>query len=125
MTDPRALIAVFMELNSTSDRSVACFTPGLVGMFGSTALMNDFLADLDKAFANRSIPGPLKARARNLHTTFIPQIASLNSSSNLSMEISIDRLHTVRCDSPESRGEGVKIILAALIQILSEACNIA
>lgn len=124
MTDPRQLIAVLMELNSSDDRSVACFTPGLVGMFGSTALMNDFFADLDKALAERSISSPLKARARNLQATFIPQIASINAISDLSGEISVDALRAVRCDSPESRVKGVKVILTALITILSEACAI-
>jgi hypothetical protein len=114
-----------MELNSSDDRSVACFTPGLVGMFGSTALMNDFFADLDTAFANHVIPEPLKARARNLRTTFIPQIAGINSVSDLAGAVTAEALRTVHCDSPASRGEGVKTILTALITILNEACQIS
>lgn len=124
MTDHRALIKVLMELNSTHDRSVACFSPGLVGMFGSTALMNDFLSNIDQAFVNQSISEPLRSRARNLTRTFIPQIASLNSLSDLSaVAVSVDSLRAIRAEQG-TRNDGVKMILAALTLILAEACTI-
>ncbi|WP_243371301.1 hypothetical protein [Geotalea sp. SG265] len=125
MTDPRELIAVLLELNATEERSVASFTPGLVGMFGSLALMNRFLADIDVALVKGSISAPLKARSKNLTRTFIPQMAGINSITDLSkVEVSAEKLRTVCSDSHESRGEGVKAILAALISILDSACNI-
>lgn len=123
MSNVRELIAAFQEIN-TNSRNVAHFTPGLVGMFGSIALMNDFLADLDEAISSGSIPEPLKARARNLTRTYIPQIAGLNCITDFSGQVvSADMLRSIDSHSPESRGEGVTIILAALVQILNDCCK--
>ena len=124
MHNSRELIAAFQELNDSQDRNTGYFSPGLVGMFGSIALMNDFLADLDEAFSNQSIPQSLNSRAKNLTKTFIPQVAALNSISDLSaQDISVDALRGIRSDSPTSRGEGVKIILAALTHICNQSCT--
>jgi hypothetical protein len=122
MTGARSLIAAFNELNRSENRTVAIFTPSLIGMFGSTGIFDSFLAEVDTAITAGQVPASLKKRAANLIGTFIPQVADYNSIENLaSCAISADQLKNISADSLDNRRKGIEIILAALIQILKEA----
>ena len=121
MEETRQLIAALREINGTSDRNVARFTPALIGMFGSTRMFDIFLADLDEAFTTGHVTEALKERVTNLRRTFIPQVAALNGITELTaMNASAQDLRAIRSDSPEHRREGAKSILAALMAILEK-----
>jgi hypothetical protein len=125
MEEARALISVLRELNETSDRKVAQFTPSLIGLFGSTSMFEDFLSDLDEAFKSGQISKPIKVRAANLAQTFIPQVAKLNGIADLAGQtVSVEQLRTIRIDSADQIKQGVRAILAALIKIMDEVCKI-
>jgi hypothetical protein len=125
MNEPRALIAALHEINRTPDRNVARFTASLVGMFGSSAMLDLFLDELDTALATNSVPPPLRQRAANLTNTFIPQVAGFNGIKDLSAQVvTADELRTIRCDIPELRREGVRLILAAFMKILDDVIRI-
>jgi hypothetical protein len=119
VNEARELIAAFHELNATSDRNVARFTPSLVGMFGTTSMLELFLSALDGALASGTVSESLRRRSQNLVHTFIPQVAGYNGITDLSTQkFSADQLRAIRTDAPESRAQGVRLILAALMQIL-------
>ena len=124
MNDARELIAVLQELNRTADRNIGKFTASLVGMFGSNNMLDLFLKDLDAALANKCIPEPLKRRAVNLVHTFIPQVAGFNGVKELTTAtVTAGELRTIRCDTPDHRTEGVRMILAAFLQVLNQAIS--
>ncbi len=119
MDTTRDLIAAFHELNETRDRSVAQFTPSLVGMFGSKKMLDLFLDDLAAAIASGSAPEPLRKRAANLVQTFIPQVAAYNGITDLAGHtVTPAELRAIANDSPDGRLAGVRNILAAFIMIL-------
>ncbi len=124
MNEVRELIAAFHELNATNDRNVARFTPSLVGMFGTTSMLELFLTALDGALASGTVSEPLRRRSQNLVHTFIPQVAGYNGIKDLSAQkVTAVELRAIRTDSPESRAQGVRLILAALQQILMAVIN--
>jgi hypothetical protein len=120
MSEARELIAALHALNATTDRSVGRFTPSLVGMFGTTSMLELFLSALDNALRDGTVSEPLRRRAQNLVHTFIPQVAGYNGITDLSaQEVTPAQLIAIRADAPESRAQGVRLILAALQQILN------
>ena len=121
MSGARSLIATFKELNRSGNRTVAIFTPSLIGMFGSTGIFDSFLEEVDTAIVTGQIPASLKKRAANLIGTFIPQVADYNSIEDLSCAVSADILQSISADSLEKRRKGVEVILSALVMILKEA----
>ncbi len=122
MEEARVLIAALREINGTTDRSVAHFTPALIGMFGSARMFDLFLTNLDEALTSGSISQPLRERAMNLSRTFIPQVAGLNGCKDISARrVSVEELRAV---SSRNRTEGVLAILAALMTILEQVRNI-
>lgn len=125
MNEARSLISVFHELNRSEDRTVAHFTPSLIGMFGSTGIFDSFLSELDSAVASRQVSDSLRKRAANLISTFIPQVAEYNGIKNSSaLPVTTEDLRSISAGSLESRRKGVAIILSALIIILDEAAGI-
>ena len=125
MSEVRELIAAFHELNATSDRNVARFTPSLVGMFGTTSMLELFLTALDGALASGTVSESLRRRSQNLVHTFIPQVAGYNGITDISaQQVTADQLRAIRTDAPGSRAEGVRLILAALHQILAAVINL-
>jgi hypothetical protein len=121
MEETRELIAAFREINGTSDRSVARFTPALIGMFGSARMFDIFLASLDDAITSGQTTAALKERVTNLRRTFIPQVAALNGITDLAaVGVSARELRAIRSDSPESRRHGAQMILASLMAILDK-----
>lgn len=125
MAGARELIATLLDLNKTSDRSVAQFTPSLIGLFGSLAMLDQYLAHLDTALASQTISPPLKERSANLLRTFIPQVAKYNGIESLPTEtVTPDQLRSLRADTLESRTQGLQLILAALQNILDEVTRI-
>ncbi len=119
MNEVRELIAAFHELNATPDRNVARFTPSLVGMFGTTGMLELFLSSLDQALTSGTASESLRRRSQNLVHTFIPQVAGYNGIKDLSAEqVTAAQLRAISTDAPEGRAQGVRLILAALLQIL-------
>lgn len=117
-----SLISAFKELNNNGSRTVANFTPSLIGMFGSLNLFNAFLDDIDAALASGQIPPSLKKRAANLATTFIPQVAEYNGIKDpAAYPVTVEELRGISTGSLTERKEGVKIILSSLMEILKEA----
>jgi len=126
MAGARSLIAAFNELNRSGNKTVAHFTPSLIGMFGSTVIFESFLAEVDTAIAAGKASASLKKRAANLIGTFIPQVADYNDIENpSSITATADFLKNVTADSLENRRKGIGIILSALIMILKEVDAIA
>ncbi len=122
MADAISLISAFKVLNSTSETSVANFTPSLIGMFGSPAIFDAFLAEIGAALANGRISPSLKKRAANLAGTFIPQVADYNGIKDpAAYPVTADALRGLSTASLGTRKEGVAIILSALMVILKEA----
>lgn len=122
MTGARSLIAAFNELNRSDNKTVAHFTPSLIGMFGSIGIFDSFLAEIDSALSAGRVSASLKKRAANLIGTFIPQVADYNSIKDpSSLTVSAGELRNVAADSLANRRQGIEIILAALITILKEA----
>ena len=122
MNGARSLISAFHEINRSENKSVAYFTPSLIGMFGSASIFDSFLAEIDTAMAAGKMPASIKKRAANLTGTFIPQVAEYNGIINPSERIvTADELRCISKGSLESRRNGVEIILSALIAILKEA----
>jgi len=120
------LIKVLHELNRTDSRHIARFTPSLVGMFGSRRMLDLFLSEIDDAMRERRFSEPLKNRTRNLLTTFIPQIADLNGIKRDTLPpVTPDMLAAISADTVQKRLEGVRLIIAAFLQILSDADTIA
>lgn len=125
MTGARSLIAAFSELKESEGKSVAHFTPSLIGMFGSISIFDAFLAEVDAAIATRQVPPSLKKRAANLIGTFIPQVAEYNSIENPeSHAVSAEDLKNIAADSLDNRRKGIEIILSALLVILKEVDKI-
>jgi len=125
MNGARSLISAFHEINRSENKSVAYFTPSLIGMFGSASIFDSFLAEIDAAMAAGNMPASIKKRASNLTGTFIPQVAEYNGIMNPSERIvTADELRGISKDSLESRRNGVAVILSALIAILKEATEL-
>ena len=121
MSESRAMIAAFLELNRSSDRNVALFTPSLVGMFGSINIFDSFLNEVDSALATAETSETLKKRAANLIGTFIPQVAEYNDMKDLTdSAVTADKLRNITPTSLSDRRQGVIYILSALITILKE-----
>jgi len=117
-----SLISAFKELNSNGNRTVANFTPSLIGMFGSLGLFNEFLEEIDAALTSGEIAPSLKKRAANLSATFIPQVAEYNGIKNpAEYPFTAEGLRGISTGSLAQRKEGVAIILSALMAILKEA----
>lgn len=117
-----SLISAFKELNSNGSRTVANFTPSLIGMFGSLSIFNAFLDEIDVALASGQISPSLKKRAANLSTTFIPQVAEYNGIKDpAAYPVTVEGLRSISAGSLAQRKEGVAIILSALMTILKEA----
>jgi len=124
MGQARSLISAFHEINRSENKSIAYFTPSLIGMFGSSNIFDSFLTEIDTAMASGNMPASIKKRAANLIGTFIPQVAEYNGIMNPAERIATaDELRGISKESLESRRNGVKIILSALITILKEACE--
>lgn len=122
MNGAHSLISAFHEINRSENKSVAYFTPSLIGMFGSASIFDSFLAEIDTAMASGKMPASIKKRAANLTGTFIPQVAEYNSIKNPAERIvTADELRNISKESLESRRNGVEVILSALIAILKEA----
>lgn len=122
MNRARSLIAAFHELNNSEDKAIAYFTPSLIGMFGSAAIFDSFLSEIDKAITSGTMPASIKKRAANLTGTFIPQVAEYNSIEHpAERSVTADDLKNISKESLASRRDGVAVILAGLIQILKEA----
>lgn len=125
MSDARSLISAFLEINKSENKTVAYFAPSLVGMFGSVAIFDSFLAELDKALESGNLSAPLKKRVTNLLGTFIPQVAEYNGIKNPSQRIvTADELRNISATTLESRRNGAEIILAALVAILKQVGGI-
>lgn len=121
MKEALELIAVFHALNVPGDRRVAHLSPSLIGLFGSLNIFDAFLAELEAALTSGTIAEPLKKRAGNLAGNFIPQVAGFNSISALpTQQVTAEHLRSIRADSPGNRLQGVTMILAALMKILTE-----
>lgn len=119
-----SLISAFHELNCSQEKSVAYFTPSLIGMFGSAGIFDSFLSEVETAMTAGKMPDSAKIRAANLTGTFIPQVADYNGIKDPSKRIvTADELRNISPTSLESRRNGVEVILAALIIILNEACE--
>lgn len=124
MSESRAIIAAFLEINSSSDRNVALFTPSLVGMFGSINIFDTFLVEVDTALASGEISDPLKKRAANLIGTFIPQVAEYNGIKDLTnTPVTAESLRNITPDSLNNRRQGIILILSAIVVILKEVIN--
>lgn len=125
MEETRQLLAALREINKREGSVVTRLTPSLIGMFGSIAMFDHFLADLDQALAARSVPDALKRRAANLSGTFIPQVAGFNSIENAaSHPVTADELRAIHIGSPGERRQGVALILGALMKILDAILKI-
>ncbi len=125
MNEVRELIAAFHELNTTNDRNVARFTPSLVGMFGTTNMFDLFLSALDGAITSGTVSESLRRRSVNLVQTFIPQVAGYNGIKDLETQhVTAPQLRSISTDAPEGRAQGVRMILAALLQILDAAIKL-
>ncbi len=125
MNEARELIAVFHELNATTDRSVARFTPSLVGMFGTTSMFDLFLTALDAALTSGTVSESLRRRSVNLVQTFIPQVAGYNGIKDLAaQQVTASQLRAIRADAPEGKTQGVRLILAALLLILESVIKL-
>ncbi len=126
MNEARELIAVFHELNATTDRNVARFTPSLVGMFGTTGMFDLFLTALDGALTSGTVSESLRRRSVNLVQTFIPQVAGYNGIKDLAaQQVTAQQLRAIRTEAPEGRTQGVRLILVALLQILESVISSA
>jgi len=122
MNGARSLISAFHEINQSENKSIAYFTPSLIGMFGSSSIFDSFLTEIDTAMASGKMPASIKKRAANLIGTFIPQVAEYNGIKNPAERIvTTDELRGISKESLETRRNGVEIILSALITILKEA----
>ena len=125
MSEARALIAAFHDLNRTDDRCVGHFTPSLAGMFGSKIMLGHFLDELDAALVSGKLPEPLRTRSANLVHTFLPQVAGYNGIKDLAdLDVTVEQLRAVRADSPQNRLQGVKVILAGFMKVLEEVIKI-
>lgn len=125
MTGARSLIAAFSGLTNSKGKTVAHFSPSLIGLFGSVAIFDAFLQEVDTAIAAGQVSASLKKRATNLIGTFIPQVAEYNSISNpASLPVTALDLQNISADTLENRRKGVEIILSALTAILMEVENI-
>jgi hypothetical protein len=125
MSQAQKLIAVFHDLNRSTDRTVAHFTPSLIGMFGSLSIFDAFLSEIDAAVAKAAISASLKKRAANLSGTFIPQVAEYNGIADPSaLLVTDEQLRKISLDSLENRKLGTVIILSALMLIMKEAAII-
>lgn len=125
MNEARSLISAFLEIDSSDRKTVAFFSPSLVGMFGSVGIFDSFLSELDKVLATGNMPASIKKRAANLIGTFIPQVAEYNGIKNPSQRIvTADELRNISPNSLESRRIGVEMILSALLTILEEVSKI-
>jgi hypothetical protein len=125
MTGARSLIAAFTELNRSENKTVAHFTPSLIGMFGSASIFDSFLMEVDSGIAAGALSASLKKRTVNLIGTFIPQVADYNNVENpASFAATAEDLKNIAADSLENRRRGVEIILSALLVILKEANEI-
>lgn len=122
MNGARSLISAFHEINRSENKTIAHFTPSLIGMFGSIGIFDAFLTEIDAAMASGQMPASIKKRAANLTGTFIPQVAEFNGIENPSKRsVTADDLRDISSDSLEDRRKGVESILSALITILKEA----
>jgi len=120
-----SLISAFRELNRSKDRTVAHFTPSLIGMFGSTVIFDSFLSEVETAVSTRKVPESIKKRASNLISTFIPQVAEYNGIKNPSeLSVTAENLRSISADTLANRRNGVAIILSALVSILDEAAGL-
>lgn len=125
MNGAHSLISAFHEINRSENKSVAYFTPSLIGMFGSAGIFDSFLTEIDNAMASGKMPASIKKRAANLTGTFIPQVAEYNGIKDPAQRIvTADELRGISPETLETRRNGVEIILSALIAILKEASNI-
>jgi hypothetical protein len=125
MNGARSLISAFHEINRSESKSVAYFTPSLIGMFGSTGIFDSFLSEIDSAMATGKMPASIKKRAANLTGTFIPQVAEYNGIKNPAQRIvTADELRGISKESLEGRRNGVELILSALIAILKAASEL-
>jgi hypothetical protein len=125
MNGARSLISAFHEINRSENKSVAYFSPALIGMFGSASIFDSFLAEIDTAMASGNMPASIKKRASNLSGTFIPQVAEYNGIMNPAERIvTADELRGISKDTLASRRNGVEVILSALIAILKEASEL-
>ena len=121
MAGARSLIAAFKELNKSDNKTVAHFTPSLVGMFGSIGIFDTFLQEIDVAITAGKASASLKKRATNLIGTFIPQVADYNNIKNPSaFAATAAELQNISADSLENRRKGVELILSSLVVILRE-----
>jgi len=124
MNGASALIAAFHEINRSEKKTVAHFTPSLVGMFGSVGIFDSFLTEIDTAISSGKMPASIKKRAANLTGTFIPQVAEYNGIKNPSEgRVTADDLRDISSESLKNRRIGVALILSALIAILKEAAE--
>ena len=120
-----SLISAFHELNRSKDRTVAHFTPSLIGMFGSTVIFDLFLSEVDSAVATGKVPDSIRKRASNLISTFIPQVAEYNGIKNPSeLPVTAEDLRLISAETLANRRKGVATILSALISILDEAARL-
>lgn len=125
MSVARELIAAFHEINGSKERSIADFTPSLVGLYGSASIFGTFLDEIDEAIKNRAVSEALKTRAINLIGTFIPQVAEYNGIKDISSrKVTKEDLLGITPESLQSRRDGIMIILCALVTILDEAVHI-
>lgn len=125
MQDARQLIAAFLYLNQTNDRTLARFIPSLVGIFGSKRMLDVFLAQLDEALASNCIDEALKTRVENLRHTFVPQIAGLNSIKEFSAgTVTSDAVRAINSETPENRINAVKTILFGFMDVLDRVRQI-
>lgn len=126
MADALSLIAAFHEINTSKEKNIACFTPSLIGMFGSANIFDSFLSEVESAITSNNMPESTRIRATNLTGTFIPQVAEYNGIDDASKRtVTADELRNISAETLESRRNGVEIILSALISILNDACKIA
>lgn len=126
MNGARSLIAAFHEINQSENKLVAYFTPSLIGMFGSAAIFDSFLSEIDAAMASGTMPARIKKRAANLTGTFIPQVAGYNGIDHpAERKVTADELRSISKETLESRRNGVAIILSALLTILTEVTEFA
>ena len=121
MEGARSLISVFHQLNRSNNRTVAHFSPSLIGMFGSIGIFDAFLAEIDASLASGQISPSLRKRAANLSGTFIPQVAGYNGIDvPAAYPVTAAVLRDISADSLENRREGVLLILSSLMFILEE-----
>jgi hypothetical protein len=125
MAGATSLISAFKDLNSTTDSTVANFTPSLIGMFGAVGLFDAFLSEIGNAIEIGRISPSLKKRAANLAGTFIPQVAEYNGIKDpAAYPVTAEALRGLSTASLATRKEGVAIILSALMAILKEASEL-